>query len=719
MTTALGRAIIGAASFLLAVSASAGVLDVPERIQVLNQWCWAGSSEAVLNYYGVWATQSEIGSYGTEGQNIWNWLYGSSTGPTRRGINMILDNWSVANVYGYYTLTQSAAEDRIDAGQPFVIRWGWDSGGGHFVVGRGYEGDDVYYLDPWPGNGYQVAAYDWVVRGGTHTWTHTLECTELPPETPTPVGYHTPTPPPSPSPTPPGYRTPSPTATPVPSPTPGPRPVPFNEDFEGVWRGGAPPGWSRTLIAGGTDWTASSGGQYGFPAAAHGGNLNALFYFEGYEYPVARLISPPIVFGAHTLNARLTFWHAMPAWDPDQDELRVYYRTSADGSWNLLTSYASDVPEWTERTLSLPEPGDDYYVCFEGHANYGLGVCVDDVLVTGDASPTPLASPTPRPPPSPRPSATPSSQPTPSPTPEPTAAPTAAPSATPSARPTAAPTAQPSSTPSASPTPAPLIAPTPGRLVIGADDYDGDGRPDCGLWRAADGSFRVRDISLVYYGRNGDVPVNGDYNGDGTADYGIWRPSSGRWWVRGLYNGPVADHYYGRNGDIPVPADYDGDFRTDTAVFRPETGRWYVKGLTAFSYGARGDIPVPGDYDGDERADASLFRPGVAECAWFVRNLTRVSYGRQGDIPAPGDFNGDGKSEIALFRPSAGRWYIRGEASVSFGQSGDIPFPFDYEGDGTAERALYRPAEGRWHIYGVTTISYGLSADQPAVGKAW
>jgi hypothetical protein len=500
MRTALGRTIVLAASFLLAASASAGVLEVPARIQVLNQWCWAGSSEAILNYYGVWATQSEIGAYGTEGQNIWNWLYGSSTGPTRRGINMILDNWSVSNVYGYYTLTPAASADRIDAGQPFVIRWGWDAGGGHFVVGRGYEGDDIYYLDPWPGNGYQVATYDWMVRGGTHTWTHSLECTEL-----------------------------------------------------------------------------------------------------------------------------------------------------------------------------LP------------------------------------ATPTPRPTPSARPSATPSAQPTASPSPSPTAAPPPAPSATPFAPPTPSPSAPPSSTP--------LVAPTPGRLVIGADDYDGDGRSDCGLWRASDGSFRIRELSLVYYGRNGDVPVNGDYNGDGTADYGVWRPSSGRWWVRGLYHGTAADHYYGRNGDIPVPADYDGDFRTDTAVFRPETGRWYVKGLTAFSYGAPGDIPVPGDYDGDDRADGSLYRQTPSECAWFVRNLTRVFYGRQGDIPTPGDFNGDGATEIALLRPSSGRWYIRGEGCVTFGRSGDIPFPFDYEGDGTAERALYRPAEGRWYIYGVTSISYGASDDQPVCGR--
>ena len=30
-------------------------------------------------------------------------------------------------------------------------------------------------MDPWPGNGYSINDYDWIVSGGGHSWTHTLQ----------------------------------------------------------------------------------------------------------------------------------------------------------------------------------------------------------------------------------------------------------------------------------------------------------------------------------------------------------------------------------------------------------------------------------------------------------------------------------------------------------------------------------------------------------------
>jgi hypothetical protein len=69
--------------------------------------------------------------------------------------------------------------------QPFIIRWGWDSGGGHHIVGYGYDLGGpwlpqlVYYMNPLPvGEGsMNVADYDWVVSGDGHTWTRSLMMT--------------------------------------------------------------------------------------------------------------------------------------------------------------------------------------------------------------------------------------------------------------------------------------------------------------------------------------------------------------------------------------------------------------------------------------------------------------------------------------------------------------------------------------------------------------
>jgi hypothetical protein len=288
---------------------------------------------------------------------------------------------------------------------------------------------------------------------------------------------------------------------------------------------------------------------------------------------------------------------------------------------------------------------------------------------------------------------------------------------TPSPTPAPSPSASPAPT---APNPTPTAAPTPVRHVFAAADFDGDGADDLGLWRPSDASFRIRNISTVFYGLSADIPITGDYNGDSAADYGVFRPSTGRWWVRTIFSGtPPGAFLFGTNGDIPVPADYDGDFRTDTAVWRPMNGYWAVKSQTRFYYGARGDLPVPADYNGDGRSDPAVFRAdGSLSGIWYIRDLTRRAWGYGSDAVAPGDYNGDGTAELSVFRPAAGVWYILGSPSVFFGRAGDIPVAIDYEGDGTQDRVLYRPAEGAWHIYGVTSISYGASGDLPAVGRA-
>jgi hypothetical protein len=62
------------------------------------------------------------------------------------------------------------------------MRFGWTSGGGHFLDGFGYDtsSQHLYYMDPWPGNGYTMSLYSWVVSASDHDWTHTLQITTNP-----------------------------------------------------------------------------------------------------------------------------------------------------------------------------------------------------------------------------------------------------------------------------------------------------------------------------------------------------------------------------------------------------------------------------------------------------------------------------------------------------------------------------------------------------------
>jgi hypothetical protein len=48
---------------------------------------------------------------------------------------------------------------------------------------------------------------------------------------------------------------------------------------------------------------------------------------------------------------------------------------------HILKILLKNTPEWTERTVTLPEPSPTYYIAFEGFLDYGYGVCIDDVVV--------------------------------------------------------------------------------------------------------------------------------------------------------------------------------------------------------------------------------------------------------------------------------------------------------------------------------------------------
>lgn len=157
--------------------------------------------------------------------------------------------------------------------------------------------------------------------------------------------------------------------------------APFTENFDGTIF--PPPCWTEEFVSGSQNWSKSNGGQSGNPSTAYSGTGNALFFSASYASNTTKLISPPLKIEALS-NAVLKFRHAQYPWSGDQDELRVYYRTSATANWNLLETYTSSVTSWTERIISLPDVSQTYFIAFEGKSKWGYGVCIDDVIVTGD-----------------------------------------------------------------------------------------------------------------------------------------------------------------------------------------------------------------------------------------------------------------------------------------------------------------------------------------------
>ena len=184
-----------------------GVLDtIKERYQEVNNWCWDGTSQSILEHYQVITPQCTIANYAwnrndccslnsfTSGHrcNRGNYLAGwGSSWWNSRGIKEILSqfgNLESTHIYGrevrttpwgsgawYGHLSQQEIRDEIDSSRPFVIAWHWRYGGGHAMVGRGIMGDNVYYMDPWPGNGYTITTYSGMVDSWRHWWGQTLK----------------------------------------------------------------------------------------------------------------------------------------------------------------------------------------------------------------------------------------------------------------------------------------------------------------------------------------------------------------------------------------------------------------------------------------------------------------------------------------------------------------------------------------------------------------
>ena len=152
---------------------------------------------------------------------------------------------------------------------------------------------------------------------------------------------------------------------------------PWVEDFETA---GLPSGWTQQYQTATVDWTTFNGSIYGFPSSSFSGSKNAFFSADNYDDNQTMLISPAIDITSLT-NPVLSFYHVQIPFDSDQDELYVYYKNGAAGSWNLLASYTSAVMNWTGYELLIPVSSSELYIGFSAKSGYGNGVCIDLVTI--------------------------------------------------------------------------------------------------------------------------------------------------------------------------------------------------------------------------------------------------------------------------------------------------------------------------------------------------
>ncbi len=181
--------------FSIAQSQAQRTLDVETTEQEQDQWCWAATSKCLMAYFHQNFSQCEIADYArtriswrdfgsvnccadaTQGCNYWNYMFGSDG-----SIVDILEHFAgIVTLACNDNLTYEQTIEQIDADRPFIFRWGWTGGGGHFLVMHGYDGEYVDYMNPWFGEGKKISLFSWVVADESHEWTHTLPITQLNP----------------------------------------------------------------------------------------------------------------------------------------------------------------------------------------------------------------------------------------------------------------------------------------------------------------------------------------------------------------------------------------------------------------------------------------------------------------------------------------------------------------------------------------------------------
>ncbi|MBK9290166.1 MAG: S8 family serine peptidase [Bacteroidetes bacterium] len=158
--------------------------------------------------------------------------------------------------------------------------------------------------------------------------------------------------------------------------------LPFSEGFED-----SSPSrqcWTQEFVQGNKEWTYATGSSGGSITSAHSGVKNARFTSTSGGPFITKLVSP-ILDLSGLMNLRLSFWYGQEFWSPDQNELKLYYRTSPTSPWvQIGNTYNQNVAQWTQVSdIELPNPSATYQIAFEGIDNWGRANVLDDIEITG------------------------------------------------------------------------------------------------------------------------------------------------------------------------------------------------------------------------------------------------------------------------------------------------------------------------------------------------
>jgi hypothetical protein len=176
------------------------ILAIQGQTQQHDEWCWAACCSTILTLLGKPQTQCDVANaeegidYACDGSAPFSWNDWANT-PVENLFTSLPDTQDALAKFGVpstgqdSSLTFSQIQTEIGANRPFIFRWLWtDDGDHHQLLCFGWDlrngRQEVYYMDPWVGEGIKQATYVWVCNGtengrtddaqGAHSWVQTL-----------------------------------------------------------------------------------------------------------------------------------------------------------------------------------------------------------------------------------------------------------------------------------------------------------------------------------------------------------------------------------------------------------------------------------------------------------------------------------------------------------------------------------------------------------------
>lgn len=168
--------------------------SVPAYQQTQSNWCWATVGQMIYWAYKPGTIQQcNFVAVSRDKENS-DWfdcdnLSSSTADPcTSPGTfnspqSLYTCGGSIENVLDYYGVSSTGYGHAFSTSElttatsnkrHCIARWGWNSGGGHFVLIYRYSGGNVSFNNPATGSSYTWTYSSFSTSNGSATWTHTL-----------------------------------------------------------------------------------------------------------------------------------------------------------------------------------------------------------------------------------------------------------------------------------------------------------------------------------------------------------------------------------------------------------------------------------------------------------------------------------------------------------------------------------------------------------------